>query len=117
ARAKIVKHLLRTAPESLFAKLGALLLFCAAAAVFVFVQLDFFFPRYGLLGPTKHIDEPLTYGTLTFGALVFMIAALYLPNMLKFKVAGIELEKTATNQVSSPSSLGISPPSSLTKRI
>jgi hypothetical protein len=104
ARTKIMAYLLQTTQESFLAWLGPLVMFCAAAAVFVLVQRDFFFDGHGL------IDNALTYGTLTFGALAFMIAALYLPNLSKFKVAGIELEKTVANQVSAPSSLGISRP-------
>jgi hypothetical protein len=37
-----------------------------------------------------------------------MIAGLYLPKVLKLKVAGIELEKASVNQVSAPSTLDIS---------
>ena len=114
ARTKIKKYLMRTVLESFLAKLGAYAMFTAMAAVFVLVQLDFFFHGYGLLSPKKGIEDPLTYGTLTFGSFLFMIAALYLPDLLKLKVPGIELEKTAANQVSSPSSLGISRPGGLT---
>ena len=56
------------------------------------------------------MDTP-AYAGLTFGALLFMIAGLYLPSMQKLKVPGIELAKTATDQVSSPTSLDIRPPS------
>jgi hypothetical protein len=48
---------------------------------------------------------------LTFGSLLFMVAGLYLERMQKLKVPGIELAKTATDQVSAPSSLGIDLPS------
>jgi len=94
ARTKITAYWLQTTQESFLAWLGPFVMFCAAAALFVLVQRDFFFDGGGL------IDDSLTYGTLTFGALAFMIAALYLPNLIKFKVAGIELEKTVANQVS-----------------
>ena len=45
--------------------------------------------------------------TLTFSALLFAIAGLGLPRLLKLKVAGIELERSSVTQVSSPVSLGI----------
>ena len=48
------------------------------------------------------------YGTMTFGSLIFMIAGLYLPKVLKLKVGAIELEKGAVEQISAPTSLGIS---------
>jgi hypothetical protein len=44
-----------------------------------------------------------------------MIAGLSLPKLLKLKVAGIELEKTAISQVSAPVSLDI-PRSGLFKK-
>jgi len=37
-----------------------------------------------------------------------MIAALYLPNVLKLKVAGIELEKSSIDLISISGNLGIS---------
>jgi tetratricopeptide (TPR) repeat protein len=114
AQTKIIAYLLQTTQESFLAWLGPLVMFCAATAVFVFVQLDFFFHGNGFVSSKNGTDGPITYGTLTFGALAFMIAALYLPNLSKFKVAGIELEKTVANQVSAPSSLGISRPRSST---
>src|SRR5262249_4580975 len=61
ARAKIRQYLVRTTQD----RLGPLVMFCAAAAVFVFVQLDFFFHGYSLLKPNKSINDPMTYGTLT----------------------------------------------------
>jgi hypothetical protein len=59
------------------------------------------------LGPEKKIDSSLTYMTLTFGSLFFMVVVLYLPQVLPLKLpGGLELEKSAA-QISSPSSLGI----------
>lgn len=38
------------------------------------------------------------YALLTFGSLLFMVVGLYLPQILKLKVAGIELEKSSLDQ-------------------
>lgn len=47
------------------------------------------------------------YALLSFGSLIFMIAGLYLPQILKLKVAGIELEKSSVDQITATGSLGI----------
>jgi hypothetical protein len=38
---------------------------------------------------------------------VIMIAGLYLPRVLKISVAGINLEKSAVDQIATPSTFGI----------
>ncbi len=48
------------------------------------------------------------YGLLTFGALIFMVAGLYLQEISRLKFGAIELEKSSSTRVSSSSSLGIS---------
>ncbi|MCX6152085.1 MAG: tetratricopeptide repeat protein [Ignavibacteriales bacterium] len=48
------------------------------------------------------------YGFLTFASLIFMITGLYLPQILKLKVGGIELEKSAVDQIKTNVTLGIS---------
>jgi tetratricopeptide (TPR) repeat protein len=53
------------------------------------------------------IDATL-YGILTFGSLIFIIAGLYLKELSKLRLGAIELEKTTGQQVTLPSSLGIS---------
>ena len=99
---------------------GPLVIFTAGAAVFLFAQLDFFFrdtsirSLFGLSAKSSALDAKV-YVILTFGALLFMIAGLYLPNVLKLKVPGIELEKASVERVSAPSALGISRFGSLTK--
>jgi tetratricopeptide (TPR) repeat protein len=56
------------------------------------------------------------YSLLTFGSLMFMVIGLYLPQILKLKVAGIELEKSSIDQATggdqavAASSLGIGKP-------
>ena len=48
-----------------------------------------------------------TYGLLTFGALIFAVAGLYLQQTRKLKFGVIEMEKTATAQSTDSVSLGI----------
>ncbi len=47
------------------------------------------------------------YALISFGALIFMIAGLYLPKLLKLKVGVIEIEKNSPSEVNSISLLGI----------
>lgn len=48
------------------------------------------------------------YALLSFGSLLFAIAGICLPQLLKLKVAGIELEKNAVDQIATAGGLGIS---------
>jgi hypothetical protein len=47
------------------------------------------------------------YSLLTFGSLLFMVAGLYLPQLLKLKVGGIELEKSSLDQSTPAGPIGI----------
>jgi tetratricopeptide (TPR) repeat protein len=110
---KINQRLIKRIGESAVDRVGPFLIFLAGTAVFVLAQLDFFFQGTAVraslgLPATKAITQAATYTALTFGALVFMIAGLYLPRLLKLKVAGIELQKASVDQLSAPSSLEIS---------
>ncbi len=110
---KITKRLRRSGSEPLVYRLGELAIFFAAAAIFLFAQLDFFFgtnPIRSWVGvpDLSAVTESTSYIAITFGSLLFMVAGLYLPKVLKLKVPGIELEKASVDQVSAPSTLGIS---------
>ena len=63
----------------------------------------------GLVSKFLNIDvkSNATYVALTFGALAFIIVSLYLPQILKFKIAGIEIEKGSFDQITSTKSLEI----------
>ena len=85
---------------------GPRVIFFVGAAVFVFAQV-------GLCVHWVYPDKGLAntdYTALTFGSLLFMVAALYLPQVLKLKVSGsgVELEKASIDRVSAPAILGIS---------
>ena len=49
-----------------------------------------------------------TYGALSLGAPLFVVAGLYLPNVTGLKVGTIQLEKSVVEQVSVSTDLGIS---------
>lgn len=81
--------------------------------MFLLAQLDFFFHETSLRGlfwlPAQSaVTNATTYISLTFGALLFMVAALCLPNLRKLRVPGIELEKASVDRVSAPSTVDIS---------
>jgi len=117
---KITQRLCRRASGSFVDLFGPLVIFIAGTVVFLFAQLDFVFREasirslFGLPVKISVIDNAMVYVVLTFGALLFMIAGLYLPKVLKLKIPGIELEKASVEQVSAPSSLDIGRSGSVT---
>ena len=60
---------------------------------------------YGIFKPEK--TNLAYYVSLAFGSLAFMVVGLYLPQILKLKVAGIEIEKSSVEQISPSDTLGI----------
>jgi tetratricopeptide (TPR) repeat protein len=54
----------------------------------------------------KRIDAP-SYATMSLGSLFFVVVALYLPQLLKLKVGGLELEKSPVDQIGVGVTLGI----------
>lgn len=94
-------------------KLGGPIIFGVAVIVFLLVQVYFylaplvakgaFFFRY----PDAAQLSPADYMVITFGALLFGIAGLSLPKLLKLKVGSFELERTQTEQITTSSQLGI----------
>src|SRR5262249_36396624 len=102
-----IDKLVRQPPGELFADvIGPVIGFLACAGLFLFAQLDFFFPSW-LPSRSPH-SESSVYISLSFGALIFMVAGLYLPKVQKLKGPGIELDKTTVDRVSAPVSLDIS---------
>jgi len=75
----------------------------------VLVHLFFFVPwfRESLEAEYRKSLTPTTYGMLTFGLIALLIAAVSLPQLLKLKVAGIALEKTAVEKATGPASLDL----------
>jgi tetratricopeptide (TPR) repeat protein len=91
----------RFKPDWLEDTLGPRLIVGLAVVVFVLTQLSFY--SDWLVANF----QPAYYVTLTLGSLLFAIAGLGLPRLLRLKVAGIELERSTVTQVSSTIPLGI----------
>jgi tetratricopeptide (TPR) repeat protein len=88
--------------QRLAERAGPLLVAGAALVVFLLVQASLIFGwPIGDLAPG-------TYGALSLGALLFVVAGLYLPNVTGLKVGTIQLEKSVVEQVSVSTDLGIS---------
>ena len=107
-RSKNTQRLRRRAGGSFVDLFGPLVIFISATFVFLFAQLNFAFPNLFWLPVQRSPVGCEVYVVLTFGALLFMIAGLYLPKVLKLKIPGIELEKASVERVSAPSALDIS---------
>lgn len=99
---KLKKRLRRFSPQWFIEKIGPLLILVPSSIILALGQSSFFFGR-----PNNSINIG-SYMILTFGSLVFMVIGLYLPQILKLKVAGIELEKSSVNQITTSGTLGIS---------
>lgn len=86
--------------ERLLERVAPWVILGTAAFVFLVAQVSFL--------AKGQFHSPAYYLPVTFGSLILMIAGFYLPKLLKLKVAGIELEKSAVDQIASLSGLEIS---------
>jgi hypothetical protein len=114
---KINKRKRQRRGEFLVEVLSPAIIFCLSALVFLFAQLAFIYSLFtadAAQALVKDAAQALVkdYFWLTFTSLLFMVAAAYLPQLLKLKLPGIELEKASVDKVSTPS-IGISRPVSL----
>jgi len=135
ARAKILQGRGIYRPNWFVGVVGPILIGSASFAILLLSTTSFFFnwPTHAIAGrpstdvsllasaeeegsaaetPNLEADAPLVGGAaqfsgLAFGSLVFMVIALYLPQILKLKVAGIELEKSSVDQIQTSRTLGI----------
>jgi len=78
-----------------------LVIFFLSALAFLAIQGSFYFKF------PAEIDVKL-YVPMTFGLLMFMVAGIYLPQILRLKVGSIELEKSSIDQVRPSGTLEIS---------
>jgi tetratricopeptide (TPR) repeat protein len=86
---------------------GPIIIFCLSVVVLVIAQLVFIL--------TERLQSS-AYVSLSFASLLFMVAAVCLPQLLKLKLPGMELEKASVSQVAAPS-IGISRSESLIGRL
>jgi tetratricopeptide (TPR) repeat protein len=77
--------------------------FIVVPAVAIFLEAQMAHYHLGRLAEIK-VGE---YSALTFGALMFIVVGLFLPQIQKLKGAGIELEKSPVNQITTSAALGI----------
>ena len=104
AAQKIEKSLSLFRPQRLLEKIGPLAVFGTSLLLFLATQALVISHYYRDF--PKIIDKGVYIG-VTFGSMVFMIAGLYLPQILKLKVPGFSIEKSSVDQVTTPGTLGI----------
>jgi tetratricopeptide (TPR) repeat protein len=100
ARDKITKRRGVFTPDWVTRKLAPWLILAPSFFILIAAQIGFWFYK------TDKFDIG-QYAKLTFGALVFLIVGLVLPQISKLKGPGIELEKSPVNQITASGSLGI----------
>jgi tetratricopeptide (TPR) repeat protein len=86
-------------PERFLEKVGPMTIVAMSAFVFGLVQVSFL--RKGIF------HNLAFYVPVTFGSIALMVVGFYLPQLLKLKVAGIELEKSSVDQITSSGTLEI----------
>lgn len=74
-----------------------------AVVLLLLVQFSYYWERF----PPEASLAAASYITLTFGLLAFLIAAVSLPDLLKLRLGGIALEKTAAEQAELPERFAI----------
>jgi tetratricopeptide (TPR) repeat protein len=104
AKEKLAKRLSRVSAQWFADKVAPWVISCLSFVCFAFTQVRFFSYR---ATPGKPIQDVGSYALLSFGSLLFMVAGFYLPQILKLKVGGIELEKKPVEQITTSASLGI----------
>ena len=98
---KLKKRLNRFAHERVAEKWGPWVISGLSMVIFLASQVGFYIAH----NKKEYIGY---YALFTFGSLIFMVAGFYLPQILKLKVAGIELEKSSVDQITLSGTLGIS---------
>ena len=95
---KLNKRLKLSSPRWLTEKFGPVLILSLSLILFC----------SGLFGIFTPWETHAAYNvSLTLGSLAFMVVGLFLPQLLKLKVAGIEIEKSSVDQISPSDTLGI----------
>jgi hypothetical protein len=100
AQEKLQKRLSQFASQQLWETVGPWTIFLLSVIVFGLSQYSFFCASFKIISQGYYV-------LLTFGSLLFGVASLYLPQILKLKVGVLVLEKSSVEQITTPSSLGI----------
>ena len=109
---KVAQQMARRSGGSVADIAGPIMVSVAATIVFALAQIDFFLRGTRLhqwlaMPADSALQQPGYYATVTFSALAVMIAGVSLRKLLKLKIAGIELERTAPAPLASAAALGI----------
>lgn len=108
---KLTLRLSYTRSQNILRSIGPPIIFAVSAFLFFITQYLFFRGKPVFWDESTKTFQGISethYVLLTFGSLIFMIAGLSLPELLKIKIAGVELEKSTIAQTQPFSSLGIS---------
>jgi tetratricopeptide (TPR) repeat protein len=100
AAEKIEKGLGARSAQRLLEQLAPYLILAASFFVFGVAQWKYIYTADEKFGATE-------YAALTFGSLALIAAGAYLPQVLKLKFAGLELEKSNVDQLATLGPLGI----------
>jgi tetratricopeptide (TPR) repeat protein len=98
---KLEKRFARFSSQRLVERIGRVLVIGSSFAILVFASTSFFFGK-----PLASLETSL-YLALVLGLLTFLMVGVYLPQILKLKVPGVELEKSSVDQITTPLPLGI----------
>jgi tetratricopeptide (TPR) repeat protein len=98
---KIQRRLKRQASQAFAERIGPILVAGLALIVFALTQASMVAQR-----PMSSVDGSM-YATLSFGALLFVVAGLCLPRLLRLKIAGMELEQSSLERAPVPKPLGV----------
>jgi len=101
AQEKLRKRLSRSRLQRFAESMAPWIIFLSSMFVFAISQVHFYSEGEIIKGNYGY------YALLTFGSLLFAVAGLFLPHVLKLKVGVIELEKSPVEQIATLSSLGI----------
>jgi tetratricopeptide (TPR) repeat protein len=110
AQEKLSARLVYTRPQQVFRSYGPHIVFALSLFVFAYTQYLFFTGKPVIWNSKEKVLESLGgefYSMLTFGSLIFMVAGLSLPQLLKLKIAGVELEKSSVDQIQPSGNIGI----------
>lgn len=110
AQQKLTIRLGVTRPQQIFKFAGPVIIFALSLAVFGYAQYLVFTGKPSFWNAESKTPESLSgeiYSLLTFGSLIFMVAGLSLPQLLKLKIAGVELEKSSVDQIQPSGKIGI----------
>jgi len=99
---QIREHRRHDAGQRFAERYGPIMVVIMAIVVYAIAQFSFFYPSSVL--PSIPAGS---YVLLTFTSLAFVVTGLYLPQLLKLKVAGFELEKSTTDLISTTVPLNI----------